>query len=174
MSKIAVVTGASGGGGRATVGELAGRGYDIALLARGRAGLEAAAEDVRRRGRRALVVPTDVADWSAVDAAAGAVEDQLGPIDVWVNNAMTTVFAAVADTDPEELHRATQVTYFGQVHGAMAALARMRARDRGTIVSVGSALAFRGIPLQSSYCGAKFAVRGFMESLRTELLHDGS
>jgi NAD(P)-dependent dehydrogenase (short-subunit alcohol dehydrogenase family) len=173
-TRVAVVTGASGGLGRAIVRELAGRGYDIGLLARGRAGLDAAADEVRRAGRRAVAVPTDVADWEQVDAAATRVTDELGPIDVWVNNAMTTVFAAVVDTRPEELRRATEVTYLGQVHGTMAALARMRKADRGTIVSVGSALAYRGIPMQSAYCGSKFAVRGFMESLRSELLAEGS
>jgi short-subunit dehydrogenase len=174
MAKVAVVTGATGGVGRATVRELAMRGYDIGLLARGRAGLDAAAADVARIGRRALAVPTDVAEWEAVDGAASRITDELGPIDVWVNNAMTTVFATIADLTPDELHRATEVTYFGQVHGTMAALARMRPRDRGTIVSVGSALAYRGIPMQAAYCGAKFATRGFMESLRSELLAESS
>src|SRR5207237_968370 len=124
-------------------------------------------------GGRALAVQADVANWSDVRRAASAVEEQLGPIEVWVNNAMTTVFAPVSETDPDEIRRATEVTYLGQVHGAMAALEFMRQRDRGVIVSVGSALAFRGIPLQAAYCGSKFAVRGFMETLRTELLHDG-
>jgi short-subunit dehydrogenase len=174
MRRVAVVTGASGGVGRATVRELARRGYDVGLIARGEAGLAAAAAEVVETGRRAAVAPADVAEWDQVDAAASAVTDELGPIDVWVNNAMTTVFAAIADLTPAELHRATAVTYFGQVHGAMAALARMRPRDEGTIVSVGSALAFRGIPMQSAYCGAKFAVRGFMQSLRSELLATGS
>jgi NAD(P)-dependent dehydrogenase (short-subunit alcohol dehydrogenase family) len=123
---VAVVTGASGGLGRALVRELAESGYDVGLLARGRAGLDAAAEEVRRCGRRALAVPTDVADWEQVDAAAQRITDELGPIDVWINNAMTTVFATIADTRPEELRRATEVTYFGQVHGTMAALERMR------------------------------------------------
>ncbi len=173
-SRVAVVTGASGGLGRALVRELADRGYDVGLLARGSAGLDAAADDVRSRGCRALAVTTDVADWDQVDSAARQVTDQLGPIDVWINNAMTTVFATIADTRPEELRRATEVTYFGQVHGAMAALARMRPRNAGTIVSIGSALAYRGIPMQSAYCGSKFAVRGFMESLRCELIAEGS
>ncbi len=171
---VAVVTGASGGLGRAIACELAERGYDVGLIARGRAGLEGAAADVGERGRRSCTAAADVAVWDEVDAAAERVTDELGPIDVWVNNAMTTVFASVADTRPEELRRATEVTYLGQVHGAMAALDRMRQRDAGTIVSVGSALAFRGIPMQSSYCASKFAVRGFMESLRSELLADGS
>lgn len=120
------------------------------------------------------MVPTDVAEWDQVDAAATRVSDDLGDIDVWVNNAMTTVFATVSDTRPDELRRATEVTYLGQVHGSMAALARMRERDHGTIVSIGSALAYRGIPMQSAYCGSKFAVRGFMESLRSELIAEGS
>jgi NAD(P)-dependent dehydrogenase (short-subunit alcohol dehydrogenase family) len=172
--RVAVVTGASGGLGRAVVRRLATEGYDIGLLARGRAGLEAAAEDVRAEGRRAVVVPTDVAVWEEVDDAAARITEELGPIDVWVNNAMTTVFASVIDTEPHELRRAVDVTFLGQVHGTMAALPRMRARGRGTIVSIGSALAYRGIPMQSSYCAAKFAVRGFMESLRTELLAENS
>jgi short-subunit dehydrogenase len=173
-SPVAVVTGASGGLGRSLVRELATAGYDVGLLARGRAGLDAAADDVRACGQRALAVPTDVADWEQVDSAASAIEDELGPIDVWINNAMTTVFATIVETRPEELHRATEVTYFGQVHGTMAALERMRPRDAGTIVSIGSALAYRGIPMQSAYCGSKFAVRGFMESLRCELIAEGS
>lgn len=171
---VAVVTGASGGLGRALVRQLAERGYDVGLLARGRAGLDAAAAEVRQSGRRAVAVPTDVADWEQVDAAARRITDELGPIDVWINNAMTTVFATIVDTRPDELRRATEVTYFGQVHGTMAALDRMRSRDAGTIVSIGSALAFRGIPMQSAYCGSKFAVRGFMESLRCELIAEGS
>jgi short-subunit dehydrogenase len=171
---VAVVTGASGGLGRAIACELADRGYDVGLIARGRAGLEGAAADVGERGRRSCTAVADVAVWDEVDAAASHITDELGPIDVWVNNAMTTVFASVADTRPHELRRATEVTYLGQVHGAMAALDRMRPRDAGTIVSVGSALAYRGIPMQSSYCASKFAVRGFMESLRSELIAEGS
>jgi short-subunit dehydrogenase len=171
---VAVVTGASGGLGRALVCALAEHGYDVGLLARGQAGLAAAATDVRDRGGRASVVTADVADWEQVDAAATTITDELGPIDVWINNAMTTVFASVADTRPEELRRATEVTYLGQVHGAMAALDRMRERDTGTIVSIGSSLAYRGIPMQSSYCASKFAVRGFFESLRSELIAEKS
>lgn len=171
---VAVVTGASGGVGRATVRALAEAGWDVGLLARGEAGLEAAAAEVRARGGRALAVPTDVASWEQVDAAADRVTAELGPIDAWVNDAMTTIFAPVAEVRPDELRRATEVTYLGQAHGAMAALARMGPRDRGTIVSVGSALGYRGIPLQAAYCASKFAVRGFMESLRTELLAEGS
>jgi NAD(P)-dependent dehydrogenase (short-subunit alcohol dehydrogenase family) len=159
--------------GRATSIAFAKAGYDVGLVARGEAGLRAAADDVMACGGRALAVQADVANWAEVRRAAHAVEEQLGPVDVWVNNAMTTVFAPVHETDPEEIRRATEVTYLGQVHGAMAALELMRPRDRGVIVSVGSALAFRGIPLQAAYCGSKFAVRGFMQALRTELLHDG-
>jgi len=171
---IAAVTGASGGLGRALVRRLADDGYDVGLIARGRAGLDAAAAEVRAAGGRACVAAADVAEWQQVDDAATRIETELGPVDLWINNAMTTVFATVTDTAAHELKRATEVTYLGQVHGAMAALDRMRGRDRGTIVSIGSALAFRGIPMQSSYCASKFAVRGFMESLRSELLADGS
>jgi NAD(P)-dependent dehydrogenase (short-subunit alcohol dehydrogenase family) len=171
---IAVVTGASAGLGRAVALAFAEAGYDVGLIARGEDGLRNAAQDVLNRGGRALAVQADVAEWPQVQAAARQVEEHLGPIDVWVNNAMTTVFAPVWEIEPEELHRATAVTYFGQVHGTLAALEHMRPRDKGTIVSVGSALAFRAIPLQGAYCGSKFAVRGFMETVRTELLHEGS
>jgi len=171
---VAVVTGASAGVGRAVARRLAERGFDVALLARGRAGLAGAAGEVEALGRHSLVIPTDVADWDAVDSAASQVELELGPIEVWVNDAMTTVFSALADLTAEEFRRATEVTYLGQVHGTMAALARMRPRDRGRIVNVGSALAFVGLPLQAAYCGAKFAVRGFTESVRAELLHEAS
>jgi NAD(P)-dependent dehydrogenase (short-subunit alcohol dehydrogenase family) len=171
---IAVVTGASAGVGRATVVALAERGFDVALLARGEAGLAAAAADVEAAGGRASAVPTDVAVWEEVDAAAERIERELGEIDVWVNDAMTTVFAPLIDTDPADFRRATEVTYLGQVHGTMAALRRMRPRDRGRVVNVGSALAYVGIPLQASYCGAKFACRGFFESVRAELIAAGS
>jgi NAD(P)-dependent dehydrogenase (short-subunit alcohol dehydrogenase family) len=171
--KVAVVTGASAGVGRATVRALAERGYDVGLLARGEAGLEAAAKDVEAAGRRALAVSVDVADAAAVDAAA-RVEQELGPIDVWVNDAFSAVFAPFWEVAPEEFQRATEVTYLGFVWGTRAALARMRPRNRGVIVQVGSALAYRGIPLQSAYCGAKHAIQGFTESLRCELLHEGS
>jgi short-subunit dehydrogenase len=171
---VAVVTGASAGVGRATARRLADVGYDVALLARGRGGLMAAADDVRDRGRRALAIPVDVADASSVDAAADRIENELGPIDAWINVAMTTIFAPVSDISAAEFQRATDVTYLGQVHGTMAALARMRPRDRGVIVSVGSALAFRAIALQSPYCGAKFACRGFHGAVRAELRHDKS
>lgn len=171
---VAVVTGASAGVGRAVVRRLAADGYDVGLIARGRAGLEAAARDVERSGGRAEVAVADVAEWSQVDEAADRIEGALGPVDVWVNDAMTTVFGRLRDIRPDEFRRATDVTYLGQVHGTMAALDRMRARDRGTIVNVGSALAFVAIPLQAAYCGAKFAARGFTESVQAELLHDGS
>jgi NAD(P)-dependent dehydrogenase (short-subunit alcohol dehydrogenase family) len=172
--KVALVTGASAGVGRATALALADHGFDVALLARGEAGLHAAADDVRDRGRRALVLPADVADQKAVDQAAATTEEELGPLDVWVNDAMTTTFAPFADTAPEDFQRAVEVTFLGQVWGTMAALERMRPRDRGSIVNVGSALAFMGIPLQAPYCAAKFACRGFFESVRAELLHEGS
>ncbi len=172
--KVALVTGASAGVGRATAVELARRGFDIALLARGRAGLEAAAAEVVAQGARALIVAADVSDYAEVDAAATQAEQDLGPLDVWVNNAMTTNFSPLSDTEHEDFRRAIEVTFLGQVWGTMAALARMRPRDQGNIVNVGSALAFIGIPLQSPYCAAKFACRGFFESTRAELLHEGS
>ena len=174
VRRIAVVTGASAGVGRATAVAFAERGFDVALLARGQGGLEAAAKDVERAGGRALVLPTDVVDHEQVDRAAEATEERLGPIDVWVNDAMTTKFAPVWDVEPEEFRRAVEVTFLGQVWGTRAALARMIPRDHGRIVNVGSALAFIGIPLQSAYCASKFACRGFFESARAELLHRGS
>ena len=172
--KVVVVTGASAGVGRAVAHAFARRGATIGLVARGRAGLDAAAEEVRALGGTPLVLPADVAEHDEVDAAAQAVERQAGPIDVWVNDAMATVFAPLAETAPDEFRRATEVTYLGTVHGTMVALRRMVPRDRGVVVQVGSALAYRAIPLQAAYCGAKFAVRGFTDSVRTELLHDGS
>jgi len=171
---VAVVTGGSAGVGRAIVRALADRGYDVGVLARGRAGVDAAVAEVEAAGGRGLALLADVSDHEAVAEAAQRVEDELGPIDVWVNNAMTTVFGALADVTPEEFRRATEVTYLGQVWGTMVALEHMRPRDRGTIVSVGSALAFRGIPMQSAYCGAKFGARGFHDSVRTELIDSGS
>ena len=172
--QVVVVTGASGGVGRAIAHAFAKRGADVALLARGKEGLDAAAREVEALGGQALILPTDVADHEQVEAAAAAAEEHFGPIDVWVNDAMATVFAPFADTTAEEFARATQVTYFGAVYGTMAALRRMRPRDHGTVVQVGSALAYRAIPLQAAYCGAKFAIRGFTDSVRTELLHDKS
>jgi NAD(P)-dependent dehydrogenase (short-subunit alcohol dehydrogenase family) len=171
---VVVVTGASAGVGRASVRAFAGRGADVGLLARDSDGLRAAAKEVEELGRRALAVPTDVTDPEQVESAAARVESRLGPIDVWVNNAMTSVFAPFTEIEPEEFRRVTEVTYLGFVHGTRAALRRMLPRDRGTIVQVGSALAFRGIPLQSAYCGAKHAVQGFTESVRAELYHDKS
>ena len=173
MAKIAVITGAGAGVGRATVREFARHGFDVALLSRDPARLEAAAAEARTMGVRALPIPTDVADASAVEAAASRAEDELGPIDVWVNVAMATVFAPVSELTPEEVARGTAVTYLGQVHGMMSALKRMRTRNRGAIVNVGSALAYRSVPLQSVYCGAKFAIRGFTDALRSEIIHDG-
>jgi short-subunit dehydrogenase len=173
MPKVVVVTGASAGVGRATVEEFAKHGYDVALLAREPARLERAAADLRAvHGVRTLAIPTDVADAEAVEAAASRVETELGPIDVWVNVAMATVFAPVSKLTAQEIERGTRVTYLGQVHGMMAALSRMRQRNHGTIVNVGSALAYRSVPLQSVYCGAKAAIRGFTDSLRSEIIHD--
>ncbi|WP_175409251.1 SDR family oxidoreductase [Streptomyces sp. TRM64462] len=169
-----VVTGASGGIGRATARAFARRGARVGLLARGRTGLEAAAREVEQLGGTALVVPADVADHDQVQAAATAVEDAFGPIDVWVNTAMVSVLAPFTDVAPDEFRRVTEVTYLGYVHGTRAALDRMLPRDQGTIVQVGSALGDRAIPLQSAYCAAKHAVNGFTSSLRTELLHNRS
>lgn len=172
--RVVLITGASAGIGRACARAFAAHGADVALLARGEAGLHAAANDVEAVGSRALVVPTDVADVDAVEAAADRVEQELGPIDVWVNDAFTSVFAPFTEIQPDEFRRLTEVSYLGFVWGTRAALARMRPRRRGTIVQVGSALAYRGIPLQSGYCGAKHAIQGFTESVRCELLHEHS
>ena len=174
MTEVVVVTGASAGVGRATVREFARQGVSVGLVARGRAGLEGAREDVERLGGRAVAVPADVADHEQVEVAAERVEAELGPIDVWINNAMATILAPLSEVTPEEYRRSTEVTYLGSVWGTMAALRRMRPRDRGTIVQVGSALAYRGIPLQAPYCGAKHALQGFLESVRAELLHEGA
>ncbi|PSK59021.1 putative oxidoreductase SadH [Micromonospora sp. MH33] len=172
--QVAVVTGASAGVGRATARLLARRGIALALLARGRVGLEAAAEEVRAAGSRPLAIEVDMADYEQVVAAARRIEAELGPIDVWINDAFSSVFAPFQETRPEEFRRAMEVTYLGYVHGTRVALSHMTPRDRGTIVQVGSALAYRGIPLQAAYCGAKHAIVGFTESLRCELLHERS
>jgi short-subunit dehydrogenase len=172
--RVVVVTGASAGVGRATVRAFAKEGCDIGLIARGTQGLEAAADEVRREGCRAHAVAADVADAEAVERAASEIERELGPIDVWVNDAMAAVYAPFTEITAAEYRRATEVTYLGAVYGTMAALRRMKPRDRGTIVQVGSALSYRAIPLQSAYCGAKFAIRGFTDSIRSELLHDRS
>jgi NAD(P)-dependent dehydrogenase (short-subunit alcohol dehydrogenase family) len=169
--RVVVVTGATSVVGRATAEAFGREGAAVALLARGDEGLEGARRDVDEAGGVALPLTVDVASAEEVDAAADRVEEELGPIDVWVNNAMTTVFAEFADIEPDEFRRATEVTYLGSVWGARSALRRMLPRDRGTIVQVGSALAFRGIPLQTPYCGAKHALQGFVESLRCELRH---
>ena len=174
MTKISVITGASGGIGRAVARKLAARGDAVALLARGEDGLEGAAEDVRRAGGKPLTISVDVADFAAVDDAAERVERELGPIDVWINDAFSSVFAPFTEIDMDEFARTTQVSYLGYVHGTKAALTRMLPRDSGAIVQVGSALAYRGVPLQTAYCGAKHAIQGFTESLRCELLHDKS
>ena len=172
MSEVVVITGASAGVGRATVRAFAKRGASIGLLARDTAGLQAAAEEVKAADARALPLPTDVADSDAVERAAERIESELGPIDIWINVAMATIYAPLHLISAAEYRRATEVTYLGNVYGTMAALKRMRTRNRGTIVQVGSALAYRAIPLQAPYCGAKFAIRGFTDSLRSELLHD--
>lgn len=172
--EVVVITGASAGLGRATVRVFAKHGAHVGLIARGRDGLEGARREVETAGGKALVLPADVANADQVEAAAAAVEEQLGPIDIWVNNAMVSVFSPVIKTTPEEFRRVTEVTYLGYAYGTLAALKRMLPRDRGVIVQVGSALAYRGIPLQSAYCGAKHAIQGFVDSLRCELLHDGS
>jgi NAD(P)-dependent dehydrogenase (short-subunit alcohol dehydrogenase family) len=172
--EVVVVTGASAGVGRATAIAFGARGARVALIARGTDGLAGARRDVEEAGGEALVIPADVADADAVESAAQAAEDRFGPIDIWVNDAMASVFSPVKEMTAEEYRRVTEVTYLGYVHGTLAALKRMLPRDRGTIVQVGSALAYRGIPLQSAYCGAKHAIQGFTESLRCELYHDKS
>lgn len=172
--KVVVVTGASAGVGRATAIAFAREGARVALIARGEEGLESARREIELAGHAAICAAVDVADAAALDAAADRVEAELGPIDIWVNNAMVTVFAPVAELEPDEFKRVTEVTYLGGVYGTMAALKRMRTRDRGTIVQVSSALAYRSIPLQSAYCGAKHALVGFIDSLRSELLHERS
>jgi len=173
-TKVVVVTGASAGVGRAAAVAFGEQGASVALLARGDEGLQMAAKEVERAGGRALPIPTDVAEASQVEDAASQAERDLGPIEAWVNDAMTSVFAPLWEIEPDEFRRVTDVTYHGVVYGTMAALRRMRPRGRGAIVQVGSALAYRGIPLQSAYCGAKHAIQGFNDSLRAELFHDKS
>lgn len=172
--EVVVITGASAGVGRATARAFAREGAAIGLIARGRDGLEATRAEVEALGGRALVLRCDVADAEQVERAAETAERELGPIDVWINNAMATVYAPLMDMHPDEFRRATEVTYLGAVWGTMAALRRMRARGRGTIIQVSSALAYRAIPLQAPYCGAKHALLGFTTSLRSELLHEHS
>jgi short-subunit dehydrogenase len=173
-NEVVVITGASAGVGRATVREFAKHGANIGLVARGQDGLEGARREVEEAGGKALVLPVDVADAQKVEQAAERVERELGPIDIWVNDAMTSVFSPIKEMTAEEFKRVTEVTYLGYVYGSLAALKRMLPRDRGTIVHVGSALAYRSIPLQAAYCAAKHAVLGFFASLRTELIHDKS
>jgi short-subunit dehydrogenase len=171
---VVVVTGASAGVGRATARLFGSLGARVCLVARGRDGLEAAARELDAMGATSIVCQADVSNAARVEAVAEETERRLGPIDVWVNNAMVTVMSTIAESTPEEFRRVTEVTYLGAVHGTLAALRHMRARNRGTIVQVGSALAYRAIPLQSAYCAAKHAMRGFTDSLRTELMHEGS
>jgi NAD(P)-dependent dehydrogenase (short-subunit alcohol dehydrogenase family) len=173
-NEVVVITGASAGVGRATVREFAKHGAWIGLISRGTDGLEGARREVEAAGGRALVLQVDVANAADVEAAAARVESELGPIDIWVNNAMASVFSPIKEMTAEDFKRVTEVTYLGYVYGTLAALKRMLPRDRGTIVHVGSALAYRSIPLQAAYCASKHAVLGFFASLRTELLHDGS
>lgn len=174
MRDVAIVTGASSGVGRATAIAFARRGYRVGLIARGEDGLQATLADVERAGGEGLILQADVANAQEVEAAAAKAVAQWGAIDVWVNNAMVTVFSDVAQLEPDELRRVTEVTYHGSVWGTMAALRHMKRRGRGVIVQVGSALAYRSIPLQAAYCGAKSALRGFTDSLRSELIHEGS
>lgn len=174
QQEVVVITGASAGVGRATAQAFGKRKAKVGLIARGRDGLEAARREIEAAGGQALVLPLDVSDHDAVDKAAGEVEKRFGPIDIWINNAMLSVFSPIMEMEPDEYRRVTDVTYLGYVWGTLAALRRMKPRDRGTIVQVGSALAYRGIPLQSAYCAAKHAVQGFHDSLRCELIHDNS
>lgn len=173
-TKVVVITGASAGVGRALARKFARDRARVGLLARGRDGLQATRKEVEELGGKAHAISVDVADAEKMEAAAQEIERELGPIDIWINNAMTSVFSAVQEMTAEEFRRITEVTYLGCVHGTLVALKRMRARNRGVIVQVGSALAYRGIPLQSAYCAAKHAIQGFTESLRCELLHDKS
>jgi len=173
-SRVVVVTGASAGVGRATAQAFAREGARVGLIARGHAGLDGAKRDVETAGGEAIVLPVDVADPVALENAAARVEKEFGPIDVWINNAMTSVFSPIKQMTPAEFKRVTEVTYLGCVYGTLAALKRMIPRDRGVIIQVGSALAYRGIPLQAPYCAAKHAIQGFCDSLRCELIHDKS
>ena len=172
--EVVVVTGASAGIGRAAAVAFAKRGARVGLLARGRTGLEGARTEVESAGGKAIVLPADVSDAEAVEGAASRAEEELGPIDVWVNNAMVSVFSPAKEMTPEEYRRVTEVTYLGTVYGTLAALGRMLPRNRGHVVQVGSALAYRAIPLQSAYCGSKHAIQGFTEAVRSELIHDRS
>jgi len=172
--EVVVITGASAGVGRATARAFGKRRARVGLIARGRDGLDAAKREIEEAGGEAIVLPLDVSDHEAVERAAGEVEDAFGPIDIWINNAMLSVFSPIMQMEPDEYRRVTDVTYLGTVWGTLAALRRMKPRDHGTIVQVGSALAYRGIPLQSAYCAAKHAMQGFHDSLRCELIHDGS
>jgi NAD(P)-dependent dehydrogenase (short-subunit alcohol dehydrogenase family) len=172
--EVVVITGASAGIGRATARLFGSRRANVGLIARGVEGLEAARREIEELGGQAIVLPLDVADADAVEAAAARVEETFGPIDLWINNAMLSVFSPIMEMTADDYRRVTEVTYLGYVWGTLAALRRMKPRDRGTIVQVGSALAYRGIPLQSAYCAAKHAVQGFHDSLRSELIHDRS
>src|SRR5688500_5287286 len=172
--QVVVITGASAGVGRATARAYGARGANVGLIARGRDGLEAARREIEALGGRAVIAQADVADVEQVEAAARVVDDAFGPPDVWINNAMASIFSPVRETPAEEFARVTEVTYLGAVYGTLAALRRMSPRNRGAIVQVGSSLAYRGIPLQSAYCGAKHALQGFQDSVRAELIHDGS
>ncbi|MDF9799659.1 short-subunit dehydrogenase [Catalinimonas alkaloidigena] len=174
LSNVVVITGASGGVGRATAREFARKGYKVALLARGKEGLEGASKDVEALGGKALAIQLDLANAEEVEGAAERIEEELGPISIWVNNAMNSVFSPVKEMKAEEYKRVTEVTYLGQVYGTLAAYKRMRKRNSGSIILVGSALAFRGIPLQSAYCASKHAIQGFFDSFRSELIHDES
>jgi NAD(P)-dependent dehydrogenase (short-subunit alcohol dehydrogenase family) len=174
MKEVVVVTGASAGIGRAIARAFGEQQARVALLARGREGLEGARSEIEASGGEALVIPTDVANYDEVEAAAAEVEERWGHIDIWVNDAMVTIFSPFMDIAPEDYKRATEVSYLGYVWGTQAALKRMKPRNKGTIIQVGSAMAYRSIPLQSAYCGAKAAIRGFTDSIRSELIHDNS